>query len=461
MARPKAIKENRMKNPAKKTDFYSPCFISVSPCLRVHILCAIVVALFCCAGIAHAQSGSISFYAQSAATNQNTGEQSNFQELVSTFSLISPFLKGAGMEYSVDLRYSGYPSIEGRSSRFSIYNAYVGQRFTNGFKYRAGQMWLNELGALGSIGGGLVEYKHAHDTGFSWRVGGFGGLEPNILQAGYTSGVRKLGGYVSLDKDNGENHALGFVQMTNSGLTERSVLIFSNFLPVQQKFVVYQTAEYDLVGPAGMSSGNGLNYFFVNGRFTPTRVVELQGTFHHGHSIDTRTITQDQINGRPVDSATLTGLLFDSAEGRITVTAARGIRVFAGYGRDQTNQNDIPVGRFNYGGFISDLAGSGVDLHASVAHWTGTPHDALSLSIGKTIAQKTYISFDYASSVSVFRLTGSDGIIVENRPKTKLFGVSSVINLSRSFSLLVTVERTNGDTFSENRFLGGITYRFF
>ena len=76
------------------------------------------------------------------------------------------------------------------------------------------------------------------------------------------------------------------------------------------------------------------------------------------------------------------------------------------------------------------------------------------------IGRKVYISGDYTSSLSVFRFTGTDGVVVENRPNYKLFSLSSNMNLSRTLSLLFTFDHTIGDTYSENRVLAGVTFRF-
>ena len=38
----------------------------------------------------------------------------------------------------------------------------------------------------------------------------------------------------------------------------------------------------------------------INGRWLPSR-FELQAIYHYGRSIDARTLSQDQINGRPID----------------------------------------------------------------------------------------------------------------------------------------------------------------
>lgn len=406
-----------------------------------------------------AQSGSISFYGTGASTTQQDGTQSSFTELVGAVSLLSPQQDAPGTEYAADLRYAGYPTVSGRSSRFSIFNAYIGQRFEGGWLVRGGQMWLNELGSLGSIGGAMAQWKHAQGSGFL-RIGGFGGFEPEILQAGYTQGVHKFGGYLAFDGKDGRSHVVGYTTILNSGITERQVLTFSNFIPVQQKFTLYQTAEYDVTGPGGMGSG-GLNYFFINGRIQPTNAVQIDGTYHHGRSIDARSITQDELNGVPVDPSALQGLLFESVDGRVTVTVARGVRVFGGYGRDTNNQGEAPLYRATAGFSISDLLQSGIDLNLSTSRFTGpNTYNAWTVSGGKTLGQKLYVSVDYSSYLSVFRFTSGDGIVIENRPQSKRLGFSANYNLGRSYSLLSTIDHTNADSYTETRVLFGISYRF-
>ena len=131
---------------------------------------------------------------------------------------------------------------------------------------------------------------------------------------------------------------------------------------------VYQAAEVDLQGPAGQGSG-GLTYFFTNARVAATSRVDLQGTYHRGRSIDSRTITEDQLNGRPISPKALEGLLFESAGGRVNVTVARGIRAFAGYSRDRNNRDDEIANRVTAGGSVSSVLGSGVDLNVSLSRF--------------------------------------------------------------------------------------------
>jgi hypothetical protein len=421
--------------------------------MKPWIIC--LVAMMLAAGATHADNARISFFAQTSRSSA-VGGDSVFNELVTSLYAQSAYDR-PGWEYGLDVRVAGYPSQEARGSRISVYNAYVGQRMGS-FGIRVGQMWLNELGALGSVGGGLLQYK----TGNGLRFGAFGGLEPKILEAGYTSGIRKFGGFMALEGKSGRSHVLGYANLRNSGLTERSVLVFNNYVPVSNKFFLYQAAEYDLVGPAG-KSGGGLAYFFVNGRYEPTQRLELQGMFHHGRSIDTRTITQDVLNGRPVDQQSLQGLLYESVEGRATVLLIKGIRVFTSYGRDRNNRDDVPTGRTGLGLYSNDLAGSGMDFRVQYnrMHGAVSSYDSWSVSSGRNIARKLYLSAEYSSSLSVFQLTDGNGFLVVNRPKTKRFSISSLTNLSRTLSLLLTFDRTTGDDYSENRILAGVTLRFY
>ncbi|MEW5901752.1 MAG: hypothetical protein AB1715_09855, partial [Acidobacteriota bacterium] len=58
-----------------------------------------------------------------------------------------------------------------------------------------------------------------------------------------------------------------------------------------------------------------------------------------------------------------------------------------------------------------------------------------------------------------FRVAGND-VAVERHPHTDLFGLSSVIHLTRRASLLLTLERVTDDFLNELRAMSGITYRF-
>jgi hypothetical protein len=83
------------------------------------------------------------------------------------------------------------------------------------------------------------------------------------MELDYVSGVKKFGGYFALEGSGTQRSVVGYVNVRNHDLTERSVLSFTNYIPVKQSVFVYQAAEVDLSGPGGEGEG-GLTYFFVN-----------------------------------------------------------------------------------------------------------------------------------------------------------------------------------------------------
>ncbi len=284
----------------------------------------------------------------------------DYNELNASVTVHTPPRDSDGVEFSLDARGSEYPSVSNRDPRMSVYDAWVGGRIANGkVALRLGQMYLNDLGALGGLGGAALEAKAGRV-----RFGLFGGLEPKGFDVGYVPDVRKGGAYVAYDGDRGWRNVLGFVTVRNQGLAERNVLSTTNFIPVGREFFLYQAAEYDLTGPGGMGKG-GLAYLFATARWAPVRAFEIQGLYQHGRSVDARTITLDQLAGRPVDAKSLDGYLFDSMGGRVTVEFARGWRVWGGYYKDKNNSDDIDSNRWQFGLSAINVLGSGFDVFAS------------------------------------------------------------------------------------------------
>ena len=406
----------------------------------------------------------VSFFAQAASTTAAGGSSSSFTEIVTNVSAQSVQHTGDGFEYGLDARFGAYPSTEDRDPRTSVYDAYVAQRMMDGrLLLKAGQMWLNDLGGLGSVAGGLVEYRQSADsTRLRWRAGGFGGAEPEVLDLGYASGVSKFGGYVALDGNGAQRSVVGYVNVRNQDLTERSVISFTNYLPVRQSVFVYQAAEVDLTGPGGEGSG-GLTYFFVNARVAPARRADLQLTYHHGRSIDARSITDDLLNGRPVPAKALDGFLFESINARVTIEVAKGIRVFGGYGQDRNDRDADPTDRLSFGLYTSDLFGTGVDLNVTDYRYqrgSESSYDSWFVSAGRSFGPRVYLSGEYTTSLSVLRYAREDGFVVENRPQTDRFGVSANIYLSRALSLLVVADHTRDEGYKETRVLSGLSVRF-
>ncbi len=322
---------------------------------------------------------------------------------------------------------------------------------------RLGQMYLNDLGALGGVGGAALEAR----TG-KVRFGLFGGLEPKGFDAGYVKDVKKGGAYVAYDGDRGWRNVLGYVTIRNQNLAERNVLSTTNFIPIGREFFLYQAAEYDLTGPGGVGSG-GLAYFFATARWSPVRTFEIQGQYQHGRSIDARTITQDQLAGRPIDATRLQGFLFDSMGGRATVEFARGWRVWGGYYQDKSNRDDIKSNRLQFGLSAMNVLQTGFDVFVS-DNRTDRPgsssYDAWYFSLGRSLGPRLYLTVDYSTSLSVLQLTDSGGLTVVNRPSSRRYSLSGTYNLSRAFSLFLTAEQLDDDTATQNRGLLGLTFRF-
>ena len=406
----------------------------------------------------------VSFFANVASTTGADGSSSSFSEIVTNVAAQSTQHTGNGFEYGLDARFGAYPSTDERDPRTSVYDAFVAQRLMDGrLLVKAGQMWLNDLGALGSVGGALVEYRQSADTKrLRWRAGGFGGVEPEIMDLGYVSGVKKVGGYFALDGSGAQRSVVGYVNVRNQDLTERSVISFTNYVPVQQSVFIYQAAEVDLTGPGGEGSG-GLTYFFVNGRVQPAKRADVQVTYHRGRSIDARSITDDLLNGRPVPAKTLDGFLFESINARVTVEVAKGVRVFAGYGQDRNDRDADPMDRLSFGVYTSDLFGTGVDVNVTDYRYqrgSASSYDSWYVSAGRSFGSRLYLSGEYTTSLSVLRYAREDGFTVENRPQTDRFGASANIYLSRTLSLLVVADHTRDEGYTETRVLAGLSVRF-
>lgn len=406
--------------------------------------------------------GRFSLYSTGVHSKTTTGTSRNYSELVFSLALEGPRLEENGWEYGIDLRSAVYPSSE-RDTRLSIYDAYFGLRALDGsLAVRGGQMWLNELGGLGSFGGVMAEWRQPIENRKNrLRVGGFFGYEPKILDFEYVPNVKKFGGYLAVDGQGSRRHVVGLVSIRNSGFTERTVLTTTNFLPVGRDFFLYQGAELDLVGPAGRGSGK-LSYLFTNARYRPLSFLELQGTYHRGRSTDARTITQDHIDGRPISPQALEGLLFESAGGRAWVTFPGRIRLFGGYASSKNNRNDSSTGRTNYGLIIPDLLSSGLDVNISGTRMkrAGSSNDSWNFSMGRNLGRRVYLSGDYTSSLSVLKVLGSQNIIIETRPRLQRYMLSSIIRLSRILSLTLTAEHLRDDDVRETRVMSGLVYRF-
>jgi hypothetical protein len=324
-------------------------------------------------------------------------------------------------------------------------------------------MWLPDLGTVGALAGGLVEIQQPRILADDTRVRGglFAGREPRVYEVGYAPDVRKMGGYFVVEQGFLRRHVVGYMRVQQAGLTERSVVTVTNFVPGGQRLFVYQAAEFDVSGPAGGTGPRGLSYFLANARLTAAPRVELSGTYNRGRAIDARTLTDDVRNGRAVTPERAAGYLYESGGGRVTVEVARNVRVYAGYARDRYNRDEAPNGRVTIGGHAGDLFGSGVDVSGSNTRVerNGPAYQSRSVSVGRSIGRAVYASVDYATSLSVVRFVRSDGIVIETRPWMRRVSGSGSILLGRRLSLLVTCDYETDDTSRQIRMLAGLSAR--
>ena len=406
----------------------------------------------------------VSFFGMFQRAQYADGLTREFNEVIANVRLRSAVAEdGTGLQYAFDVRESGSPGEETQRTRTNVYDAWVSGATPGGlFRLRLGQMWIDDLGGIGSVGGVMAEVRARSATRAGrLRAGVFGGLEPRNFDAGYVKGVKKGGAWIALDGERGRRHIIGYVVVRDARLTERSVLTTTNFINAGTRFNLYQAAEYDLRGPGGAGKG-GLNYLFTNVRWMPLRALEITTTYHRGRSIDARTITQDILDGRPVDQKALDGFRFQSAGGRVTVEVMRNLRIYAGYSADRNNREERAAGRMTAGLWASNIARSGFDLTVSDSRikQASGGYNAWYASLGRSLGRNFYGSVDYSTSLSIVRLTGADGVLVETRPRTKRYGANAVWNLTSWMSFLLTLEQLRDQQSTDDRLMLGTTFRF-
>jgi len=408
-------------------------------------------------------TGHVSVHVNTAGRDWNDGTRRRDTELSTGVTLESPRTDENGVEYGLDLRHTRYAS-GARPDRLSIYDGFAGGRFGGDtqVRVRAGHLWLQDLGTMGALAGGLIEVGQRRDVSEGrFRAGFFSGLEPRLYDTGYAPDVRKYGGYAVYESGYQRRHVVGYTTVTQGTMTERSVLSVTNFIPGGQKFFAYQASEFEVKGPAQGAAQSGLSYFMTNVRVTPSSRVELNGTYNRGRSLDARQLTSDLLNGRALTTQAVEGLRYESAGGRVTVEVVPRVRLYAGYARDRTNREDAATGRITLGGHAGNVFGTGFDLSGSdsrVQRSTGPYHSSY-LSLGRSLGRAAYVSMDYSTSLSVVRFLRSDGVIIETRPSTRRYSGSGSITLNRYFSLLATVDYTIDADLNELRILSGLSYR--
>jgi hypothetical protein len=232
-------------------------------------------------------------------------------------------------------------------------------------------------------------------------------------------------------------------------------------VPVGRTFTLYQALQYDTEGPAGVGDPE-LTYLFFNLRYRFSKAVDLQGTYHRGRSIDGRTITEDIVNGRPVSPEALRGLFFESARLRLMIRPARRLSLWLGYGNDRRERDDPTAKRLNIGLSARMVFGTPLDftLSSTSTDRGGDSYDSHRASLGYSFGRKVYVSIEYRDTIAVYHVDQGDGGTVEIRPDSDFLSISSNINLSRTFSLLLEAGILDHSDFEETRLMTGLIVRF-
>lgn len=406
----------------------------------------------------------VSFFFTSARRSPTEGEARTDADLATALTFKTPEVDGPGLDAGLDMRHTAYVGTE-RPQRVSLYSAFAGVRLgeRGQVRVRAGHVWLPDLGTAGALAGGLAEYRSA-PSGAKGRLvtGAFAGTEPLGYEAGYAPGVRKYGGYAAFESGFLRRHVAGFARITQRGVTERTLLTVSNYIPAGKSFFAYQALEYDLGGPANGAATGGLSYFLVNARQAAGSRVELQGTYNRGRSLDVRRLADDVINGRALTPQAVDGLRYESAGGRVNVKVWPRVEVYAGYARDRNNRDDVPTGRLTAGAYGTNLFGAGLDISASDARIdrpTG-PYHSRYVSVGRSVGRSVYVSGDYTTSLAVVRFLRSDGVAIETRPWSRRLSGSVSATINRQFSLTGVVDLTRDADITDLRMMTGVSYRF-
>lgn len=150
----------------------------------------------------------------------------------------------------------------------------------------------------------------------------------------------------------------------------------------------------------------------------------------------------------------------ESVGGRAWVTVVPRVRLTGGYSRDRTNRDDALNHRYYVGAHAWNFAGMDVNVTRSAISGART-YAAWDVSVGHTVGSRLYVTGEYSTDLSSVRLADDGGgFIVEHRPRTRRYGASALANLTRHYSLLANVDRTDDGEVSEHREMVGITVRF-
>lgn len=321
-----------------------------------------------------------------------------------------------------------------------------------GFRVTVGRQYLTAVTSVSLFDGALVEIGNKHLT-----FGGFGGVEPDPTNLGFSSTTQDYGGYLQLHSTPGRPSfwtvSTGAVGSYANGVANRE-FAFAQAMFANQYISFFGLQEVDYYRPWKVALGESSispTSTYLSGSFRPAQWISLDGSFDNRRSV--------RLYRDAVDPLTA----FDDAyrEGLGAGVTLIGYRLRAS-GDVHRSTGGSAGESMTYTGTlgVTRLTSTNLSVTGRVSAYTNN-------SSAADIRGWIYAASAGLDPTNMLHLGLDGGYRRETSPLTTpattgytWFGGDADLSLARAWSLSLSVNRQSGPNSRTTQFYGGVAWRF-
>lgn len=336
--------------------------------------------------------------------------------------------------------------------RLNVYQLALDYDVSEIFRITAGRFIAQKMPSVGAIDGLLLDK--------SWNkfyVGAIAGFRPdpstyklnfNLLQFGAFAGV-----YHTKSRSSFTN--LGFINQSNSGITDRRYLFLQHSSSIGSKLNLFASSEIDTYQTDSLGTaqpGGQLTSVFMSANFRATKRITLSASFDSRRNQILYQSFADQLNNLLAYNPKRNGIRF-GFDVRASTNIRTGIYVAV---RTQSNQqNEYYMGNFYFN--VSNFPWIGGSLNNSISYNTNSTFNYASLNVryNRNLFKE---AFSLSPYYRLLRHTYAN--ITDYVAYQQYFGLDTQYYITRNLSLGVMYEYSLQKDQQFNRFNVNLIQRF-
>jgi len=365
-----------------------------------------------------------------------------------------------GSGYSLNVRTSTrYNQREKRYSndvaqnefRNRIYEFSLGNENDEGLGFRFGRIIPRDMSGIGYIDGFMVSRKSSD----AFRIGGFGGAQPEWQYASFQTSLQKYGLFISRVPDRGKGmrleSTLAMVGEYHSSDISREFIHIRNLLENERGFNIYQSADIDINRSWRHDKAKeliALTSFYVSARY------------RFGPRINAMISFDSRKGYWNYDQKSIADSLFDDLSRRglratLDVRLPANFGVVTNFGLRNSERFSETASSYSINVSKGNFTKAKIRLDIGAAGFTGQYSDGLRLSydLGKYFRHGDYLGIGYG----LYRYTYKS---IDAVRSSRWFEGRWIVRLSDKIMFSGELQRSMGDDIEGLTVMGDIGYSF-